>query len=169
MADLQAKKGIDKILLFRLLKDEKSSTATKLAFQTEHSVEVSRDSDSQKTKDGTIQTLGAIEYDFSATCILAKGDEMAAKLNEALFNGDIVEIWEVDKAEKGTGDNVDKYKATYYQGYVSKYSETANSEDRIELELEFAINGIGQKGYVTLTEEQAKVVQYKFKDLSIGA
>ena len=70
----------------------------------------------------------------------------------------------IDKAEKGTELNIDKYKATYFQGYVSSFSKTPNSEDALELEIEFAINGIGQKGYATLTTNQAEVVSYVFKD-----
>ena len=167
MAQLEAKKGIDVILLYRLLKNARTDKAFKMAFQTEHSNEISRDSDAQKTKDGIIQNLGNIEYDFSATSILAKGDPNADELKKAMIDGEIVEIWEIDKAENGTGANVNKYKATYYQGYVTKYGRSANSDDSIELEIEFAINGVGQEGYATLTAEQASVVQYTFKDTPI--
>ena len=106
----EAKKGIDIILLYRLLKNAKKEAAYKLAFQTEHSNEISRDADAQKTKDGNIQNLGAVEYDFSATSIVAKGDTHIDELRDALIKGDIIEIWEIDKAEKNQ-DN--KYKATY--------------------------------------------------------
>ena len=41
---------------------------------------------------------------------------------------------------------------------------TANSEDSVELELEFSINGVGKDGFATLTADQAEVVQYVFKD-----
>ncbi|NTR72527.1 phage major tail protein, TP901-1 family, partial [Enterococcus faecium] len=45
--------------------------------------------------------------------------------------------------------------------------------DNVELSLSFAVNGVGQDGYATLTEDQAAVVQYTFKDTvkatSIGA
>ena len=160
----KAKKGIDIILLYRLLKNAKTEAAIKLAFQTEHSNEISRDSDPQKTKDGNIQNLGAVEYDFSAKSIAAKGDKHIDELKDALLKGEIIEIWEIDKAEK---NEANKYKATYYQGYVTKFSTNPNSEDSVELELEFSINGEGQNGYATLTDEQAKVVQYVFKDTTV--
>lgn len=160
----EAKKGIDIILLYRLLKNAKKEAAYKLAFQTEHSNEISRDADAQKTKDGNIQNLGAVEYDFSATSIVAKGDTHIEELREVLINGDIIEIWEIDKAEK---NEANKYKATYYQGYVTKFGTNPNSEDSVELELEFSINGVGKPGFATLTDEQAQVVQYVFKDTTI--
>ena len=160
----EAKKGIDIILLYRFLKNAKTEAAFKLAFQTEHSNEISRDADAQKTKDGNIQNLGAVEYEFSAKSIVAKGDKHIDELKDALLKGEIIEIWEIDKAEK---NEANKYKATYYQGYVTKFGTNPNSEDSVELELEFSINGEGQNGYATLTDEQAKVVQYVFKDTTI--
>lgn len=160
----EAVKGIDIILLFRLLEDATEESAKKLAFQTEHENTKSKDGDSVATKDGPIRTPGALEFDFSCTSILAKGDEYVDKLEEALDDDKIIEIWEINRAEKGTGENADKYKATYYQGYVTSFGKNPNSEDSVELSLEFGINGKGAKGYATLTAEQEEVVQYVFKD-----
>ncbi|EGP5640375.1 phage major tail protein, TP901-1 family [Enterococcus faecium] len=161
---MEALKGIDVILLYRLLKKETQEAAWKMAFQTEHENGLSRDSDSTVTKDGNVQTLSPVEYDFSATSIVAKGDTHVDEMKQALLNGDIIEIWEINKAEQGTDDNANKYKATCYQGYVSEFTPSATAEDSVELSLSFAINGIGQDGYATLTESQAEVVQYTFKD-----
>ena len=111
----EAKKGIDTFLLFRLLKEAGRLGASKLAFQTEHEIEKSRKADSTTTKDGNIQTTSALEYDFSAKSIVAKGDEMIKKLESAIENDEVVEIWEIDKGEAPQGN---KYPATYYQGYI---------------------------------------------------
>lgn len=161
---MEALKGIDVILLYRLLKNETQEAAWKMAFQTEHENGLSRDSDSTVTKDGNVQSLSPVEYDFSATSIVAKGDPHVDEMKQALLNGDIIEIWEINKAEQGTDDNAKKYKATYYQAYVSEFTPSAAAEDNVELSLSFAVNGIGQDGYATLTEDQAAVVQYTFKD-----
>lgn len=184
---LEAKQGIHSILLFRLLKEASSEAATKLAFQTEHEVGKSRDVDGQKTKDGIIQSVGALEYDFKATSILAKGDVLAAKLEKAMENGELVEIWDIDLEEtsknsdsdnklanvwgidkNGTNRGNGKYLATYYQGYISSFSAKKNAEENIEIEMEFAINGVGQKGFATLTDAQKAAVQYAFKDTTKG-
>ncbi|WP_136116593.1 phage major tail protein, TP901-1 family [Streptococcus pyogenes] len=180
---LEAKQGIHSILLFRLLKEASNGAATKLAFQTEHEVGKSRDVDGQKTKDSIIQSVGALEYDFKATSILAKGDELAAKLEKAMEDGELVEIWDIDSEETskngdsgnklakvwginntGTSGGNGKYLATYYQGYISSFSAKKNAEENIEIEMEFAINGVGKKGFATLTEQQKTAVQYAFKD-----
>lgn len=158
---LEAKKGIDVILLYRLLKNASTEKAWKMAFQTEHENSVSRSADGTPTKDGNIQTLSPVEYELSATSIVAKGDAHVNELKKALLDGDVIEIWEIDKAEK---NKEGKYAATYYQGYVTSFSKSATAEDSLELELEFAINGIGKDGFATLDEAQAEVVQYIFKD-----
>ncbi len=162
--NMEALKGIDVILLYRLLKKETQEAAWKMAFQTEHENGLSRDSDSTVTKDGNVQSLSPVEYDFSATSIVAKGDSHVDEMKQALLNGDIIEIWEINKAEQGTDDDANKYKATYYQAYVSEFTPSAAAEDNVELSLSFAVNGVGQDGYATLTEDQADVVQYAFKD-----
>lgn len=161
---MDAKKGIDVILLYRFLKNTKTEEAWKMAFQEEHKIGLSRKTNATPTKDGNIQTLSAVEYDFSAKSIIAKGDTHVDDIKNGLINGDIIEIWEIDKAEVGTLTNANKYKATYYQGYVTSYTTTDNSEDSLELELEFGINGIGQPGYTALTADQSTTVQYVFKD-----
>ncbi|MGT2829042.1 phage major tail protein, TP901-1 family [Streptococcus hillyeri] len=161
-----AKKGIDSILLFRVLKTAASKAAAKLAFQTEHSTEKSRDTNTQQTKDGLLQSLGGLEVTLSATSIMAESDPLVEELEKAMDNGDLVEIWEI---EKGAKQKNGKFSATYYQGYLTSFNKTKNSEDLVELEMEFGINGVGAKGEATLTEGQAEVVQYKFADTTAGS
>lgn len=125
--------------------------------------------------------MGALEYDFKATSILAKGDTLAAKLEKAMEDGELVEIWDIDSEEaskkndengiakvwdikNGTNGGENKYLATYYQGYISSFSAKKNAEENIVIEMEFAINGVGKKGLATLTNDQKKAVQYAFKD-----
>lgn len=164
MADLVAKQGKNIILLYRLLTKAKDEAAWKLAFQTDHSSEKTRDYNTTPTKDGPVGALAAVEYSLSATSIAADGDSHIDEMDDAFDNGDIVEVWEIDKAEKGTGDNSDKYKAKYLRAYLTSFSYEPNSEDALELSLEFGVFGKPQKGFATLTDEQADVVQYVFKD-----
>ena len=161
---MEALKGIDVILLYRLLSKSSEGPAWNMAFQTEHENGLTRESEATVTKDGNVHTLSPVEYDFSATSIVAKGDTHVNEMKKALLDGEIVEIWEINKAENGIGEDADKYKATYYQAYVSEFTPNATAEDNVELSLAFAVNGVGQEGYATLSEDQAKVIQYTFKD-----
>ena len=165
MAELTAKQGNDIILLYRVLSKASKEAAWKLAFQTEHSNEKTRDYNTTATKDGTIGSLAAIEYSLSATSIAANGDPHLDEMDKAFDDGEIIEVWEIDKAEKGSDG---KYKAKYLRAYLTSFSYEPNSEDALELSLEFGVFGKPQKGQATLTEEQANVVQYVFKDTVAG-
>lgn len=165
-ATKEALMGKNTVLLFRLLKEQGTQSAVKLAFQTEHELTESRDTDTTATKDGNIVTPSSLETSLDCTSILAKGDETADKLRQALRDYEKIEIWEVDLSTKGNGGNSEKYKAMYYQGYVSEWSKSPSAEDSIELSLTFTIEGVGQSGFVTLTPEQENVVKYVFKDVT---
>ena len=165
MAELTAKQGKDIILLYRVLSKASKEAAWKLAFQTEHSNEKTREYNTTATKDGTIGSLAAIEYSLSATSIAANGDPHLDEMDKAFDDGEIIEVWEIDKAEKGSDG---KYKAKYLRAYLTSFSYEPNSEDALELSLEFGVFGKPQKGQATLTEEQANVVQYVFKDTVAG-
>ena len=157
-------KGIDRILLFRPLSKQETDAASKLAFQTEHEISKSRDVDSVATKDGYRQSLGDLETEISVTSILAKDDPFADEMEEAFDEGEIIEIWDIDRSAEGTEG---KFKATYYQAYATDFSQSPNAEDDVEMSIDFSVNGKGQKGEATLTEEQADVVQYAFADTTI--
>lgn len=165
MAELTAKQGKDIILLYRVLSKASKEAAWKLAFQTEHSNEKTRDYNTTATKDGPVGALAAIEYSLSATSIAATGDPHLDEMDKAFDDGEIIEVWEIDKAEKGSDG---KYKAKYLRAYLTSFSYEPNSEDALELSLEFGVFGKPQKGQATLTEEQANVVQYVFKDTVAG-
>ena len=165
MAELTAKQGKDIILLYRVLSKASKEAAWKLAFQTEHSNEKTRDYNTTATKDGPVGALAEVEYSLSATSIAANGDPHLDEMDKAFDDGEIIEVWEIDKAEKGSDG---KYKAKYLRAYLTSFSYEPNSEDALELSLEFGVFGKPQKGYATLTTEQANVVQYVFKDTVTG-
>lgn len=160
----ETKKGIDLILLYRILKKSTEEAAWKLAYQTEHTYKKSRSNDTVATKDGNVVKTGEIEYELTGNSICSVGDKHIDEMSDAFDDDEAVEIWIIDKAEKGTGQDADKFKAEYVQAKLASFGKTANSEDDVELELEFSVYGRAKKGFATLTNEQAEVVQYAFKD-----
>ena len=149
--------------LYRLLADAATADAAHVAFTTENSVSMSRDADTIATKDGTVRAPGEVEIEISTTSLLAVGDEMIDKLKNALISGEKVEIWRVNLAEKGTGAN--KFKATYYQGYVTEFEETSSAEDHVECSLAFGVEGNGVDGEATVSETQQEMIElYGFAD-----
>jgi len=166
----EAVKGINRIILMRPYSLRNTEAAGRMAFQTEHEKSSSRDSSSTVTKDGNIQSLSEEVVEYSLTTLMAREDAVREKLEEAYHSGELIEFWDIDKtaAETADGDDKGKFPARYYQGYLTEWSESAAAEDNVEISLSAAMNGAGVKGYATLTEDQATVVQYAFADTTQG-
>ena len=153
------------IYLYRILKDAATDDATALAFTTENERTKSRDADTTETKDGPIRTPGALETEITTTAIFSsESDEMITKLEKAVDDSEKVEIWEVNLDKPGTSDNVGKFAAKYFQGYVTEFGSTSSAEDHAEASLTFGIEGTGADGYATASDEQQEIASYVFAD-----
>ena len=153
------------IYLYRILKDAATDDATALAFTTENERTKSRDADTTETKDGPIRTPGALETEITTTAIFSsESDEMITKLEKAVDDSEKVEIWEVNLDKPGTSDNVGKFAAKYFQGYVTEFGSTSSAEDHAEASLTFGIEGTGADGYATVSDEQQELAAYAFAD-----
>lgn len=164
-AEKTAVSGKNIIYLFRILSEAATSDAVAMAFTTENERSKSKDADTVATKDGSIRIPGATEIEISATALLLKGDTLAEKLEAAMDEDKLIEIWEVN-LEEPVGSNSDKFKGTYYQGYLTEFTLTSSAEEHAEYECTFAINGNGVKAPngITVSAEQQEVAAYVFKD-----
>lgn len=159
----EAVSGKKLVYLYRILSKAATADGATLAFTTENTRTKSKDADSTETKDGPIRTPGAAEVEISATSLLAKGDTLIDELEEAMDNNEIIEVWEANLEEPvGEGDN--KFKGTYYQGYLTELEKSSSAEDFVECSLTFGINGSGVKGDVTVSVEQQEIAAYVFAD-----
>ena len=101
--------------------------------------------------------------EITATSILAKGDKMIDKLEDAMDSDELIEIWEANLSEPAeSGDN--KFKGMYFQGYLTEFEKNSSAEDYVECSLTFGINGSGKRGDVTVTVEQQEIADYAFAD-----
>lgn len=157
----EAVQGKKLVYLYRIAKDAATTDGTALAFTTENGRTKSKDADSTATKDGAIRTPGASEVEITATSILAVGDELIDKLEDAMDNDELIEIWEANLEDSNGSD---KFKGMYFQGYLTELEKTSNAEDFVEVSLTFAINGTGVRGDVTVSADQQEMAAYVFKD-----
>ena len=158
--------GKNKILLFRLLKDS-DTKAGKLAFQTDHTFSLTRDTDSIVTKDGTLVKISDLEGEISGIeAVQSKDDPVAEMLQSAVLDGDKLEVWEVAVDEELESEG--KYPAMYAQGYLTSWEEGASAEDEATYSGDFMIELVPQFGEATLSDEQEDAVQYAFKDVTAG-
>ena len=151
------------VYLYRILSTEKARDATALAFTTENERTKSKDADSTATKDGAVRTPGTAEGEITASSLLKKGDKFIDELEAALDDDEKMEIWEVNLAEPQASLS-NKFKAKYFQGYLTEIDKTSNAEDNVELSLTFGLEGKGVDGYATVTAEQQEVAAYVFAD-----
>ena len=155
--------GKNIVYLYRILSEAATADGTILAFTTENGRTKSKEGDSTVTKDGAIRTPGEVEQEISATSILAKGDTMIDRLEDAMDDDELIEIWEANLDEPAeSGDN--KFKGMYFQGYLTEVEKSSSAEDFVECSLTFAINGKGARGDVTVSVEQQEVANYVFAD-----
>jgi len=167
MAQITPVRGANRIMLMRPFSMRHEITAGRMAFQTSHEKSSTRDAESTITKDGNIHSLSEVVVEYSLTTLMARGDEVREKLYDAFLNGELIELWDIDKTEP-TNLNGNQFPATYLQGYITEWSESAGAEDSVEISLAVAINGSGVRGQATLTEDQSTVVQYEFADTIVA-
>ena len=159
----EAVSGRRLVYLYRILSEAATQNGTQIAFTTENERTKSKDADSTATKDGSIRTPGTAEIEITATSIMSKGDTMISKLEAAMDDDELIEIWEANLDEPAEeGEN--KFSGTYFQGYITEISITSSAEDFVEVSLTFGINGSGATGDVTVTAEQQEVAEYTFTD-----
>lgn len=159
----EAVQGKKIVYLYRVRDEAATTDAVAMAFVTENTRTKSKDADSTATKDGAIRTPGASEVEITATSILAKGDKLYDKLEDAMDNDKLIEIWEANLDEPAAeGEN--KFAGRYYQGYLTEFEVSSSAEDFVEVSTTFAINGSGVKGDVTVSAEQQEMANYVFTD-----
>lgn len=163
----EAVQGKKLIYLFRVLEAAATNEAMALAFVTENERSKSKDSETTVTKDGAIRTPGASETEITATALLAKGDTVADTLEDAMDNDKIVECWEVNLDEPGK--DTGKFKARYFQGYLSEFTLTSSAEEHAEYSITYGANGAGAKGEATVSAKQQEIAAYVFADTQKAA
>lgn len=165
----EAVKGKKIVWLYRPHENLATEDGAVLAFTTEDSFSIGADADSTQTKDGVIRTPSEPALEKTGTSIFMKGDPTIDEYKDACLNNKLMDIWRADLTQPvvGAGDN--KFKGTYYQGYLTSFEETANAEDFVEISLTFGINGKGADGSVTVTTEQQEAASYVFIDTPKGS
>lgn len=163
--------GRNVILFFRERAKHTTEDATKLRFQTEHSISKEKESEATTTKDGVIQTISDGENSADITSLAYVDDEATITTWEALEDmfdrNALVEMWQVD-ITRATTDNLE-VKPTYFQGYFSAFELSAPADGQVELNYTFAINGNGVKGTDTLSPNQLQAVQsaiYEYEQMA---
>ena len=138
--------GKDKILLFRLLEDQATDKAAKLALQVTHKFGYSRRNSSTGTKDGSVNMPGSLAAVIDITAV-ASDDPVNNMLKDSVVNGKKLECWEVDIGAAPVGG---KYPATYMQGSLENWEVPADVDGVATFTTKFNIDGKPVEGQATV-------------------
>lgn len=158
-------KSNEMLLLFRIC--GKSVDATKLMFGKEFSLSHEVDSDSEDTFDGKFETGGSSESTLSYTAKMSRKDVFADEVEDATLDKLAYEGWLIDSKVPGDGENKEKYKARYFQGYFKKFEMKGEVGGINEYETEFKVFARMQRGFATIPETVKNALDkigYKFHD-----
>ena len=170
------------VYLFRIHEEAATTDGATIAYVTENERTKSKDADSTETKDGPIRTPGASEVEITATAILAKGDEMIEKLEDAQDKDKLIDIWEANLAEpvggtyEATSDVALVPGKTYYtrSGSEGSYTYTpvaspdvANISSYYELSAE-QFKGMYFQGYLTEIGRTSSAEEFVEVSLTFG-
>lgn len=161
-------KGKNIVLLIRDL-SQPATEADYILYQTEYSKTISKEIDETITKTGTIKATSDSSTEISVTALAQEDDAVLDALEDGMHTDNRYGFWEINKAVTSEGvEDAGKYKALYYEGEITNFDLTAGAEGPIEVTMDLTIDGVGQRGFATLTEEQEEFVQYVFKDTVAG-
>lgn len=159
--------GKSALVFFREESKSATESGTRYRFQTEVSMNESKESESTATTDGTVNTLtdGENTIDISSMAYV-DDDDTTAQWRElrALFRkGAKMEVWIIYNTGKTQQD------ADYAQGYFTSFEMSAPSDGKIELSSSFVIDGIPKEGKEQLTEEQLGLIDSDYEYQSVKA
>ena len=157
------------LLFFRKRADHATVDASKLRFQTEHSISMEKESESTQTKDGNVVTVSDGENTADISSLAYREDDTTIEtwktLKKNFQNNDLMEMWQVDI---NSGANGKTREVDYFQGYFTSFELSSAADGNVELSYTFAINGNGAEGTDSLTAEQlaeVRTAQYDYQTL----
>lgn len=146
------------ILLFRLVKERATKTATQLAYEISNTLNRERNTEEQETKTGMIKSVGAsnesIEFEF-----LQSSAEINEMLNYAYENNEEVEFWRVNLDNK---DKTGKYDAYTGTGLLASYPLSAEVASNATISTTLNIQGVVGRIRATITTDQEATAQKYF-------
>ena len=156
------------IILLRVLEKAAAAAAALVPFGTTDSENISADSDTTVTKDGTIVTAGAASVELSKEALMSinssdpDGTTTIDDLKDAMKTRKKVEAWVVNLDRPGA--TTGKFLGTYYQGFLTSFEVEASAEDLATVSIDYSAEGVGADGECTVDAATQQIATYVFRD-----
>ena len=169
--------GKDYLTFFRLLKDRTKKDAARIRFVTEQTLSMEKETDSQTTVDGVVNSIadGENTFEFSSLAYRdtdATTIEMWKEIRNWFLNNETVEIWNVDinSGKLNAKTSKTEHLVDYFQGKLTSFEMSSPADGKVELSYSYSIDGKGIfDNKDVLTEEQAaaaKAALYAYHTLA---
>lgn len=161
--------GKSAVLMVRKLSDAAVMPAQLIPYQTSLTFDPSVDSDTTATKSGTLASSSSVETDLEFE-FTNNNHFMADELRHALFNGEKMEMWVINKDRlKLNADGTTKSAyAWYMRGNVQEDSNDNDADDLSTRDVTFTVDGTPTNGWVTMTGENQEAFDYIFRGIDIA-
>lgn len=165
---LKTLQGKNMVLMARPKSLAGTMEAVLIPFQTTFSFDPSVDSDSTSTKDGAQNSRSSVSTDAEVE-MLNSNAWIADRLRHALFNGEEIELWAVqkDRLRINADNKTSEAYMWYMQGSVKEDSNDNDSDDFSKRDVTFAIDSTPKDGWGKFSETQQQDFDYLFRGIGI--
>jgi TP901-1 family phage major tail protein len=159
--ELQVLQGIDKVVYYRKLADAATKEGHLLPYQTTHTFDPSKNTDSTATKSGAVSTAASVETDFEQEFIDST-DAIADGFYDSLFNDETLEVWIVSLKRKNTTGQLFSW---YFRAKVQEDENDNDADDNSTRDVTFTVDGTPKRGWLTLPDGAQEEIDYIFRGL----
>lgn len=161
--DLEQIQGVNVVVYARKLSEAAKVAGQLIPYQTSLSIDPQRDSDTKKTKSGSVTTTSSLETDFKFEFV-NNWSKIADQLLDSIFDNEEMEFWAVNRQRKNSEG---QYYALYLRGKVTEDSNDNDPDDVSSRETTITVDYGPVRGWVTLSEDQEAELAYIFR--GVGA
>lgn len=161
--DLEQIQGVNVVVYARKLAEAAKVAGQLIPYQTSLSIDPQRDSDTKKTKSGSVTTTSSLETDFKFEFV-NNWSKIADQLLDSIFDNEEMEFWAVNRQRKNADG---QYYALYLRGKVTEDSNDNDPDDVSSRETTITVDYGPVRGWVTLSEDQEAELAYIFR--GVGA
>lgn len=157
--------GINTLAYLRLLKNQSTEKAELIPFRTSLDFDPKRDSKTTETSDGIIPKNGSLSTSLKMDFI-NNISNVSDDIQESLYDNEKVEVWIVQRQRKNAQG---QFYAYYMRGYVTEASNSNDPSDNSKISATFTIEGVPQRGWLTLPADAQAELNYVFRGIDVTA
>lgn len=161
--DLEQIQGVNMVVYARKLAEVAKVAGQLIPYQTSLTIDPQRDSDTKKTKSGSVTTTSSLETDFKFEFV-NNWSKIADQLLDSIFDNEEMEFWAVNRQRKNSEG---QYYALYLRGKVTEDSNDNDPDDVSSRETTITVDYGPVRGWVTLSEDQEAELAYIFRGVGV--